>query len=135
MGTPTPPPPVYGDTCGFCTPLLWGSGQTPKFVMCEFKDITKCDASPIEPPNEMFMLEQLEAAPCEWRYEDDDYYISWHLMETGTVLMALWPGGIGKIFFMDSPAVPCELNFANDYAGCNTADEFGSGGTAEITWV
>lgn len=133
MGYPIPPPPVIGANCAVCDGTLWDAGATPRFIHVEFEDLIKCGASPINPPNAIFVLEQDAGDPCKWEYSDVQFLIIVTIVAGQTEITCVGQGvAAGFSYFWDQDA-QCTSDFTNMRVVCIAG--IGSvRGTAHIDW-
>jgi len=123
----------FGTTCSTCTPSLWESGKTPKYIFIVFAGVEACSGAP-EPPNGYrFRLNQLPGTPCKWSsgwvtIEDRNWLAAWGV---GGNDVFLQPQGLGLVF-----------TFYDFNAGCDRTGEnestcpggFGENGHYSVFW-
>lgn len=79
MGIVVKPRPYdSGTDCSYCTPDLWPSGKTPKYVYACFSGIINCGKSSYDAPNGYtFRLEQIPETPCLWVHTGTGWIVQW----------------------------------------------------------
>lgn len=133
MGLPTEEPPVVSGVCDKCDGIRWPVGQSPKFIHIEFKDLVKCPACPVNPPNAIFVLEQDAAVVCRWLLEDSNWSIAFHLpLATSEIFVTGRGAGAGWNFFLDFGG-NCQEDFTNWLDACGGING-AINGTAHVTW-
>lgn len=128
---------VYGDDCLTC----FEEGETPKYVYARFSNVRKCVefeciGMPSPPNDRAFKLTQMVDHPCWWRFEDDDWRVTYYAVNPptyGAQLVVLQkPDWISYFNGTTLPGSECETFFDNE----NTCaeGECGSGGIGLVTW-
>lgn len=132
MGTEIPPGLPFGNICAICDDVLWSPGSTPKYAELKIWDVEACPAAPAAAPNGRFILEQGEFTPCNWYYEDDNYYICYSISGIRTELLISgapppdWP------YFFDTILALCQTDFVNNWVACG-GPTYGKNGEAVVT--
>jgi len=127
----------YGNDCLTCFP----EGETPKYVYARFSNIRICDdpwcvGMPSPPNDRTFKLTQDEASSCKWRFEDDDWQVTWYAVDPPTygarLIINEKPNWFEYFFGFTLPGNECETFFDNA-AEC-AEGTCGVGGWGLVTW-
>jgi hypothetical protein len=132
MGTPQPEPPVIGEQCHLCDGVLWLPGDTPLYIKCIFTGITTCPGAPAAAPNGEWILTQRELYPCQWRYADDTYQITFRVDVNWCRLSCGWVPFLTDLWFRDEILPTCQRFFYNEFTECIGPPPYGAGGVGII---
>jgi len=138
MGTIVKPPPIESGTdCSACTPSLWASGETPKYMFAFFSGIQNCGVSPHNAPNgHVFIMEQNPLNFCEWIHTDDVWTVRFQPNPAGHDHSQLFLSDHHGFSFFVGEGPECApeiMHFDNKQASCILAYA-GGGGYATVDW-